>query len=185
MPGLTIHYVVALKSKDKNNITNFQDYINGSFYPDFFEKPISHGTDLTKNKDHIEELIYKVDLTKIINSTDLSTDFGKGKFLHLLTDYLFYHELCYKKYQKDNSFYECTNAFGKEFTRINKNISTLCLFDMQYIADEYKKYFVITDESARFFTTKELEDFINHCSHLDLEQELKNIKNGIFPTYDI
>ena len=185
MPGLTIHYVVALQSAKKNNIKNMQEYVDGSFYPDFYQKQQSHYTDITKTKNRIDELIYKVDLLPIPQNHNIITDHEKGLFLHLLTDYLFYHELCVKKYKKDNNFMQCLNALGQEYTRMNKALFDIYNFGNDYIKDEYMQFFNIPQDNPQYFTKEELKNFIDHCANLNLEEEYENIKKGILPTYDL
>ena len=185
MPGLTIHYIIALKSAEKNNIKDIQEYVNGSFYPDFYQKPQSHYTDKTKIQSHFDDLVYKVNLFPYPAEHDITTDFDKGYFLHLLTDYLFYHELCIKKYNIDKNFLNCMGALGKEYTKINKALFELYNYGNEYIDDEYQKFFLVTDQDPEFFTKQELKKFVEHCANINIEQEYINVKNGILPTYDL
>ncbi len=185
MPGLTIHYIIALKSIERNNIKNVKEYIDGSFYPDFHQKQESHYTDKIKIITGYDDLIYKVNLLPYPKEHNIDTDHAKGYFLHLLTDYLFYHELCIKKYHKEPNFVNCLGTLGKEYTKINKALFELYSFGHEYIDDKYLQYFEVKDQDPEYFTKDELKKFIEHCAALDLEQEYKNIQNGILPTYDV
>ena len=185
MPGLTIHYIIALKSADKNGIKNLQEYINGSFYPDFYQKPQSHYTESVKIITRYDDLIYKVNLLPFPKEHNIKTDHDKGYFMHLLTDYLFYHELCIKKYHKDPNFVNCLGALGKEYTKINKALFELYSYGKEYISEEYLRFFEVPTEDPMYFTKSELQKFVEHCSLLDLGKEYDNVKKGILPTYDI
>ena len=185
MPGLTFHYIIALKSIEKNNVTNIQEYIDGSFYPDFYQKPQSHYTDNSKVKKPLDKLLFKVDLEAFVKEHTINTDHDKGYFLHLLTDYLFYHDLCIEKYAHNPDFIRCLHNLGVEYTKINKALYELYKYDNTYINSEYLQFFTRPDEDPEFFTHEELKNFIEHCAALDLNKEYNNIKKGVLPTFKL
>lgn len=89
MPGHTIHIAIAYEYMRKHNdeIKNEKEFIDGCIAPD-----------LVKNKyeSHYGNYAEKhEDLKKFVNKTeiDLKSDFGKGYFLHLIADELFYNNV--------------------------------------------------------------------------------------------
>ena len=88
MAGYVIHLAVANEylKKYKEDIKNKEEFINGIIYPD-----------QTKIKGETHYSPYyssDVDLYEFVldKKGELDTDFNKGYFLHLLTDYLFYNK---------------------------------------------------------------------------------------------
>lgn len=103
MPGFIIHIAVAQENLKKHNLDYSRDFIKGSVLPDFT-------TD--KSKTHYGKSPAYTNLKKFLLNNDIETDLNKGKFLHLITDYLFYNyyvENFSKKYIYDD--YDKTNRY--------------------------------------------------------------------------
>ena len=85
MAGFVIHLCVGEEyiRNFPDEIANHDEFINGIIYPD-----------LTKDKatTHYGPKSSKVNLKKFFENNDIFTDFNKGYFLHLVTDYLFYNK---------------------------------------------------------------------------------------------
>lgn len=103
MPGFIIHIAVAQENLKKHNLDYNKDFIIGSVLPDFT-------TD--KSKTHYGKSPAYTNLKAFLLNNDIETDLNKGKFLHLITDYLFYNyyvENISKKYIYDD--YDKTNKY--------------------------------------------------------------------------
>jgi len=84
MPGFVIHLAVAKKQMKLDNIENEEEFIKGVIAPDLLKK---QGI-----QSHYGVNFHKPDWKKFFESHDLKTDYNKGFFLHLITDYIFYNE---------------------------------------------------------------------------------------------
>ena len=91
-----IETVSAFKHK---NINNTEEFLKGCIAPDFAKnKDISHFSKDYNKADLMDSLLNKVNLKKAVESIDLATDYNRGIFLHLLTDYEFYTNFFNKTY---------------------------------------------------------------------------------------
>lgn len=105
MPGFTIHIAIANEymRKHKKEILDREAFIKGTIAPDLSED---------KYKSHYENHGENhVGLSKFMKQTeiDIKSDYGKGYFLHLLTDELFYHHV----FEKETRI--CTKKSFKNF----------------------------------------------------------------------
>lgn len=88
MPGYAIHLAVANEYMKKHpiEIKNKSDFLLGSISPDFTTKD-------KKGETHYGENSSVLYLRKYLEKNNIDTDFNKGYFLHLITDYIFYNKL--------------------------------------------------------------------------------------------
>ena len=92
MPGFNIHLAIGKRyiEKQKNIIKNENSFYNGLVAPDLVtDKKVSHYTAETNTSNLEKYLQGKVRLDLYLKDNKVETDFEKGVFLHLLTDYLF------------------------------------------------------------------------------------------------
>lgn len=82
MPGFVIHLAVAKKQIKLDNIENEEDFIKGVIAPDLLKKQ--------SIESHYGVSFGKPEWEKYFKNYDLKTDYNKGYFLHLITDYIFY-----------------------------------------------------------------------------------------------
>lgn len=84
MAGFIVHLAVASEYIRKNGgISNYDDFMLGIISPDL-------ATD--KSKSHYGIKTSKTNLKAYLDENVADTDYDKGYFLHLLTDYLFYNK---------------------------------------------------------------------------------------------
>lgn len=84
MPGFVIHLAVAKKQMKLDNIENEEEFIKGVIAPDLLKK---QGIE-----SHYGVNFKNPDWKSFFEKYDLKTDYNKGFFLHLITDYIFYSE---------------------------------------------------------------------------------------------
>ena len=91
MPSFNIHLAVAVKYSEKNNIETKEAFFRGSIDPDLVkDKSISHYTGM-RDKNHLRQYVFeKVRLNEFLKDNKVETDYEKGVFLHLATDFIFY-----------------------------------------------------------------------------------------------
>lgn len=83
MPGYVIHLAVAKKHIELNNIRNEDEFVRGVIAPDLLKQAgldSHYGNSSTPN------------LREFLKKHNIKTDYNKGYFLHLVTDYIFYNK---------------------------------------------------------------------------------------------
>lgn len=120
MAGYIIHLAVGEEyiRQHPNDIKDYEEFIDGVIYPDNV---------IDKSLTHFGPKSSQVHLDKYFEERDINTDFEKGYFLHLITDYLFYNkflEILNKKMLHND--YDITN---KEIERRYKVKVPNCVKD--------------------------------------------------------
>ena len=86
-------------SFEKNNISDYDNFIAGSLYPDAADdKDQAHYTESNRGNNNVSYLQSKVNLYSFLKKRKELDDFELGWFLHLVTDYLFFDECFDKQY---------------------------------------------------------------------------------------
>lgn len=83
MPGYIIHIATAQEYLRKHNREFSEEFIEGTIAPDFTND---------KSKTHYGKSPAYTNLNDFLQNNSIDTDFNKGYFLHLITDYLFYNK---------------------------------------------------------------------------------------------
>lgn len=141
MAGYIIHLAVG-EEYNRNfpdQIKNHKEFLKGIIYPDLNKEYL---------KTHYGPKSSQVNLKHFFYERDLDTDFTKGYFLHLVTDYLFYNKFL-KKFSKKDIYtdYDITNmALKNEFkVEIPEEIADMIFFktgDTKIIDLEETKEFI-------------------------------------------
>ena len=84
MAGYVIHLAVGEEylRKHPNEIKSYDEFIQGIIAPDDVKD---------KSLTHYGPKSSKVNLKNFFEEKDIDSDFNKGYFIHLLTDYIFYN----------------------------------------------------------------------------------------------
>lgn len=157
MPGYVIHLAVAKQyiKKHKNQIKDEGEFYKGVVYPDSVSD---------KSLTHYGEKSSKVILKKFFEEKDLKTDFNKGYFVHLITDYLFYNKFL-DFFSKDiYNDYDVTNKHLINKYQVN-------------ITEDIKEKIFFKDGKTTVFDLENVINFIEKTSEYDInkiEQEVKN-----------
>ena len=159
MPGYVIHIAIANEYIRRNkSIENKKELIDGVLAPDSV-------TD--KSLTHYGEYSSRPNLREYLIQNELTTDYKKGYFLHLLTDYLFYNYYIVKP--KGVTFYQ-------DYDRTNKEL--IEKYDV-HLPEELKKYANISsDLEPEILKLDLLENMIDEISSVNLEKAAKEIKNN-------
>lgn len=157
MPGFVIHLATANEymRKHENEIKNTNEFLDGIIYPDLTTKE-------GKKKTHFGEKSSEVNLRDFLKSVEINTDFNKGYFLHLVTDYIFYNKILEQISKDIYNDYDILNRYliDKYKVKVNDNIKDNASF-------KEGKTKILTKEMA--------EEIIDTVSSLELEK----IKNEI------
>lgn len=124
MPGFTIHVAIANEymRKYSKEIKDKEAFIKGTIAPDLNDnKYESHYGNRAENHVGLSNFIKQTEI-------DMNSDYGKGYFLHLLADELFYYKELNEKpelltYRRIKKFiHKLSNiSIEKQINEINKN----------------------------------------------------------------
>lgn len=157
MPGYVIHLATANEyiRKHKNEIKNKEDFFKGCIAPDETDKENKKITHYGNGSDQVE-------LRKYLQSNNLESDYQKGYFLHLITDYIFYNKLLECISKKIYNDYDILNDY-----LIKK-------YDVKLL-DEIKDKVFYTDGQTEILSKELAEKIIDVAS----ETSLEGVKNEI------
>lgn len=175
MAGFTIHLAVAKQYNKKHpqQIKNMNEFFKGTLAPDLNEEMTD--TEKNKSKSHYGKWgngEAKVNLVTFLHDpkVQIEEDFWKGYFLHLLTDYYFYHvyfakELVISIETKTNFYddYDCLNALLLPKYKIEPK-------------EELKKWMGIKQGKPSLLTEEKVIQFIEEISDLSIEQQIEVIE---------
>lgn len=157
MPGFIIHLATANEyvKKHKNQIENKQDFIRGCIYPDLTTKE-------GKKQTHFGKSSAEPELRTFLENISIDTDFNKGYFLHLITDYIFYNKILQYTSKDIYNDYDILNRYLLEKYNIE-------------IVEEIKDKVFFKEGKLKILNKELVEKTIDEASKCDL----KTIENEI------
>ncbi len=174
MACLAMHLAIAQKYCEKHSQEDERVFCEGAIAPDIApDKVVSHyGIKMPINsvKDMLDS---KIDIVACSQDLDMSVPYDRAKYLHLVTDYLFYNYLYDEKLEilppgeLNKSLYNDYD-FVTNYIIHNYNISI----------PEQVAHLVQAKEGVgdfRFFGKKATDKFIDLVSALDMQQTNKQI----------
>lgn len=196
MPGFNIHLAIGKRyiEKQKNKkdvIKNENSFYNGLIAPDLVtDKKISHYTTET-NKNNLEKyLLGKVRLDLYLKDNKVETDFEKGVFLHLLTDYLFFNKFFEKEFIKNIDYQDFVRDLYYSYEMTNEYLNKKYNIDFSIFGDRLeknirknKKEKKLEDsdlkEKKLIFSEKDLDEFIEKISSINIKELENEIRRKI------
>lgn len=169
MPGYVIHIVIANEyiRKHQGEIKDKKTFIKGTIAPDLSND---------KYKSHYGNYAEKhIGLSNFMKQTeiDINSDYGKGYFLHLIADELFYHttfknEALYVKKKHLKTFHHDYDCLNKELFRNYK------INELPY---EVKKYAKEINEKPELLDFERTKEFIDNLSEISIQEQIDTINN--------
>lgn len=196
MPGFNIHLAIGKRyiEKQKNKkdvIKNENSFYNGLVAPDLVtDKKISHYTTET-NRNNLEKyLLGKVRLDLYLKDNKVETDFEKGVFLHLLTDYLFFNNFFEKEFIKNIDYQDFVRDLYYSYEMTNEYLNKKYNIDFSIFGDRLeknirknKKEKKLEDsdlkEKKLIFSEKDLDEFIEKISSINIKELENEIRRKI------
>ncbi|HOO68045.1 MAG TPA: hypothetical protein PLC53_01600 [Bacilli bacterium] len=174
MASFNIHIAIGIRYIEKNNIKNKEELLKGVVAPDLTDdKRESHYASNVSKDNLIEYLESKVMLNEFLNRNEIDSDYNKGIFLHLITDFLFFNNFFDKNYISNISYqgfindlyysYDISNKFLKEKYNINNNTFN------EYIKNSIKKRNYVKGTYNDVLPQDKLFSFIEYVSDINLE----------------
>lgn len=175
MPGFTIHIAVAKRyiERNKNEIKNEEEFINGIIAPDMNENLDGPAPD--KSKTHYGKWGYNEITTHIDEflkdaMIDMKQDYWKGYFLHLLADHYFYNIYFKNEYEEA---VRNNDKFYYDFYCLNKGLIEKYKIK---IFDNIKEYMTIYDKEPKYLKESKVIDFIEEISNMDIHDKTEIIR---------
>ena len=193
MPSFNIHLAVAVTCFERHEIENKEEFFRGNIAPDLVaDKSISHYTGM-RDKNYLRQFVFeKVRLNEFLKENKVETDYEKGVFLHLATDFIFYQEILSDEYLASVDYdkmiqdlyytYRNTNQYLEE----KYNIHSLNLDEV--MESNIKKTLIrmnVDDSCGNNLLPEDIMDkFIDKLSKLDIYNYIEKIKRenkNVFP----
>ena len=193
MPSFNIHLAVAIKYCENHMIENKEEFFKGNIAPDLVtDKSISHYTGM-RDKNFLRQFVFeKVRLNEFLKENNVESDFEKGVFLHLATDFIFYQEILSDEYLASVDYdkmiqdlyytYRKTNHYLEE----KYNIHSLNLDEV--MESNIKKTLIrmnVDDSKGKNLLPENImENFIDKVSKLNIYDYIEKIKRedkNVFP----
>lgn len=144
MAGFSIHLAIAKIYLENNKVQAPNEFLKGVIDPDLVKnKTISHYSDFTDQDNLQAYLKHKVNLKRYLEGNTLYSDYQKGFFLHLITDYEMYNNFFDKEYIENISFEDFSNNiyYSYDFTNnwVNKKYPVEFLELQKKLNKEWKR----------------------------------------------
>ena len=177
MPGFTIHIAIAKEyaKKHEKEIKNIDEFIEGTIAPDYI--PIEN-KNISKSETHYgiwgdwtkdNQEIY-LDAFLKDEKVDLSKDYWKGYFIHLLADdyfdRIYFREEAKQAKKNQDTFHEDYDCLNAEV--INR-------YHIESI-EKIKKYMRQIEEKPKYLQLEKIKQFIEEMSNIELEKQVELIK---------
>ncbi len=176
MASLMIHLLIAQEYCKKHKIDDVEAFLQGNLAPDLV--PVKWPTHYSKtrtNKNHLESIINKVDLPAFCAENDISSDFNKGQFLHLISDVVFFnnylaHNENYLAFDNENQL-RIQNVLYRDYHRINDwLIKTRKDLRLDLIPEDMQSR---RDDEMEIVSKDAIAKIIEYCSDIDLARAYK------------
>lgn len=183
MPGFNIHLAIGKRyiEKQKNIIKNENSFYNGLVAPDLVtDKKVSHYTAETNTSNLEKYLQGKVRLDLYLKENKVETDFEKGVFLHLFTDYLFFNEFFKKEYIKNITYQDFVRDLYYSYEKTNDYLNKKYNIDFSIFGDRLIKNIEKNKKEKNLkedmknrkliFSEKDLDEFIEKVSSINIDE---------------
>lgn len=183
MPGFNIHLAIGKRyiEKQKNIIKNENSFYNGLVAPDLVtDKKVSHYTAETNTSNLEKYLQGKVRLDLYLKENKVETDFEKGVFLHLFTDYLFFNEFFEKEYIRNTTYQDFVRDLYYSYEKTNDYLNKKYNIDFSIFGDRLIKNIEKNKKEKNLkedmknrkliFSEKDLDEFIEKVSSINIDE---------------
>lgn len=151
MPGYVIHLAIAKKQIELNKIQNEEEFIRGVIAPDLLKQvgiDSHYGNSSNPN------------LKKFLKKHTIKTDYNKGYFLHLVTDYIFYNKFL------DN----WTPEIYEDYDVLNNSLIRKYGLSIPKEAQEYVKF---QDKALTILNFDDIISFIETVGKISINEMYK------------
>lgn len=186
MPSFNIHLAIGKLYSKRNTINDLESFYIGIIAPDLVEdKTRSHYTGNGNKEDLLSYLKTKVQLSLFLKENKIESDYMKGVFFHLVTDYLFFNyffdneyinTLFYDDFIKNLYYsYDCANTHLRSKYGIDPSMfKSETYIKIMKVKTERK---VLTNEIGvvNILDQGKLDEFIEMVSNINVDDYCKKI----------
>lgn len=157
MPGYVIHVAIAQEYLKKHNKEEKKEFIEGNINPDLI---------VPKSLSHYGKSPAYTNLYNFLQNNKIDNSFNRGKFLHLIADYLFYN--VYLDY------------FNKEDLHNDYDILNADIIDMYNVnlPEIVKQYVFNKSGNPKIINLELVSRVIDETSSLDIDIVAEEVKKG-------
>ena len=177
MPGFTIHIAIAKEyaKKHEKEMKNIDEFIEGTIAPDYI--PIEN-KNISKSETHYgiwgdwskDNQEIHLDAFLQDEKVDLSREYWKGYFIHLLTDDYF-DRIYFREEAKQAK--ENQDTFHNDYDCLNAEI--IKRYHVE-VMEKIEKYMNEINEKPKYLKLEKIIQFIEEVSNIDLQQQTEIIK---------
>ncbi len=184
MAGFHIHIAIGKVYLKKHKIKDPNAFFKGIIAPDLGAKDLTHYTDINRDKNNlIDYLAKKVNLYAYLLKNNIDSEYQKGFFLHLITDYLFFNKFFAKDYLRKTNHdtfvkdlyysYDINNRYLLE----KYNLNNFLFQDIieEAIKKSCAKYKNKNEKRTNILDNDDVDKFINEVANINLENYRKKI----------
>ena len=180
MASLMLHMAIGGKYCEINKIESPIEFVSGNLAPDILSnKDDSHYLSGYYPSAYREAIMNRVNLFEFCKCNQLITDYNRGYFLHLVTDYVFYTQ-----YLKNLETYKSLSDIPDDEMKILMYLE----YDKiaYYLVNNYSEYVNpemlpplagrVDENPMEIFSPDGIDKFINFCINIDLDDLYNRIK---------
>lgn len=188
MAGFNIHLAVAKRYVELYDIEDTEAFYWGSVSPDFTDdKNTTHYSNVEgrDRNDLVKFLFNKVNLEKYLEENAVESDYDKGVFLHLVTDFLFFNTLLDKEYLSKTSYEEFRKDLYYSYDITNAHIYDVygIDYDDYSFGEKLKEDVAKSRRNVRSFEGKNvnilppeaIENFIERVAKTKIDEYLEKV----------
>lgn len=179
MPSLAIHLAIAKRYTELHldEVSSFDEFQKGSIAPDLsndFSRILSRSEKaITHYYDQPGKYITNFDLFKQDKKLDLTSDYWRGYYVHLLADYLF--KTTFFKREIDRSFKDGISLYDDFTLLTSKIIEDYQLeTDSAFMTDVIKQCLTTMDGECRYLDYAKVRNFIDKVAK-DLDRAIQDM----------
>jgi len=192
MASFSIHLAIGNRYLEKNNVEDKKSFMNGIIAPDLAsDKSISHYAKNQNRENAFNFFANKVFLVDYINSEYNDSDYQRGVFLHLATDYLFFNKFFDEKFLKNSNTNDFSSDIYYSYDMVNDYVNEKykvdysdCYEVLQNLINFKKKFIYSDKEKNNILPFDKLDEFIEYVSDIDLDkykEKLLNNNTNVYP----
>ena len=167
MPCFSVHIACANEFMKKNKIVDHNMFIQGVIDVDLTEDRLeSHYSNTSDKSDLKYFLKNRVSIDKYLSKNKITSDYDRGYFFHLLTDYYFYTSFFKKEFISKITHDEFKRILYHDYDAINDYIKNK--YSVVF-PDCIKKYDCSSSDKPLVLIYEDLDSFIEKMGNIKLE----------------
>ena len=188
MASFSIHLAIGKRYMEKNQgeIEDRRAFFDGIIAPDITDNKIATHYSLPYVERWQTNVEGKVFLPEYLNhGTYDGSDYEKGIFLHLVTDYIFFSHFLDKNYLDGVTLLEFCNDLYHSYDVVSSDIDVKYEIDYSNIREKIdeniakgiknKNVDIKSDKSKNILSLSKLEEFIEYVSNLKIDEYINKI----------